>query len=372
MRRKSHRWRKFSRRTLPGEAPGTIVSDPAAPRPRITVMAYGPGPDGVAGLRVERECATPEEAASERGKGSVIWVNVDGLGDAETITKLGDLFGLHKLAMEDVVNTHQRAKVEAYGDVVFVVLREALFADHLEMDQISMFIGSDFLVTFQEQAGDSFGPVRERIRKAKGRICTERPDYLAYALLDAVIDAYYPVLEKYGEKLELLEDETIEHATRSTVEHIHDIKRDFLTLRRAIWPAREAMSTLIREELPNVRPEVKVYFRDCYDHLVQLIDMLETYRETGSDLMEVYLSSVSNRMNEIMKVLTIISTLFMPLSFVAGVYGMNFNTGASRWNMPELNWKYGYFFCLGVMAAITIGMLGYFRHKGWMGGPRKR
>lgn len=352
--------------------PGTIVSDPAAPKTRITLIAYGPGENDAGSLRAERECATPEEAAAERGKHAMVWVNVDGLGEGDKITKLGDLFGLHRLAMEDVVHTHQRAKVEAYDGYVFMVMREAAFSDHLEMDQISMFIGPDFVLTFQEHPGDAFDPVRERIRKSKGKICSERPDYLAYALVDAVIDAYYPVLEKYGERLEELEDETIECATRATVEKIHDIKRDFLSLRRAIWPAREAMSTLVREDLPNVRPEVKVYFRDCYDHVVQLIDMLETYRETGSDLMEVYLTSVSNRMNEIMKVLTIISTIFMPLSFVAGVYGMNFHTDTSRWNMPELSWRYGYFFCLGVMAAIVVVMLGYFRHKGWIGGSRRR
>lgn len=384
MRRKSSKWRKFARRTPPGAVPGTILSDPAASKCRITLIAYGPhendaaegrgggGGGGTGTIRAERVCATPEEAAAERGKHPLVWVNVDGLGDGETISRIGDLFGLHRLAMEDVVNTHQRAKVEAYDGHVFMTLREAAFGDHLEMDQISVFIGPDFVITFQEHAGDALDPVRERIRKSKGRICAERSDYLAYALVDAVLDAYYPVLEKYGEQLEELEDETIEYPTRMTVEKIHDIKRDFLTLRRAIWPAREAMNTFVREDLPNVRPEVKVYFRDCYDHVVQLIDMLETYRETGSDLMEVYLTSVSNRMNEIMKVLTIISTIFMPLSFVAGVYGMNFHSDTSRWNMPELSWRYGYLYCLAVMATIALLMLVYFRHKGWVGARRKR
>lgn len=371
MRRKSSKWRKFARRSPPGAVPGTIISDPSAPKCRITLIAYGPGESDAGSLRTERVCATPEEAAGERGRHPLVWVNVDGLGDGDSITRLGDLFGLHRLAMEDVVHTHQRAKVETYDGYVFMVLREAAFSDRLEMDQVSVFVGPDFVVTFQEHPGDAFDPVRDRIRKAKGKICTERSDYLAYALVDAVLDAYYPVLEKYGERLEELEDETIECATRQTVEKIHDIKRDFLTLRRAIWPAREAMNTLVREDLPNIRPEVKVYFRDCYDHVVQLIDMLETYRETGSDLMEVYLTSVSNRMNEIMKVLTIISTIFMPLSFVAGVYGMNFHTDSSRWNMPELSWRFGYFLCLGLMAAIAAAMVGYFRHKGWIGTRRR-
>ncbi len=357
--RRGGRSRGFSRRTPPGASPGTIVADPSAPKPRIRAMAYGP-----AGA-VERECATADEAAAERGRHPMLWVNIDGLGDAAVVARIGELFGLHKLALEDVVNVHQRAKVEPYGDHVFIVVREAAFNDHLEMDQISLFVGRDFVVTFQERPGDAFEPVRERIRKVKGRICHESGDYLAYALIDAVIDAYYPVLEKYGEMLEDLEDETIEHATRRTVERIHAIKREFLVLRRAIWPAREAIGAVIREDLPNISPGTKVYFRDCYDHLVQLIDVLEMYRETGSDLMEVYLSSVSNRMNEVMKVLTIISTIFMPLSFVAGVYGMNFDT-AHPWNMPELGWRYGYFFALGVMAAVVAGMLVYFRRKGWI------
>lgn len=363
--RRSGRFRRFSRRTPPGASPGTLVADPSAPKPRIRVMAYGP--EGA----VERECATVDEAVAERGIRPVLWINVDGLGDAAVVARIGELFGLHRLALEDVVNVHQRAKVEPYGDHVFIVIREASFNDSMEMDQIGMFVGRGFVVTFQEHAGDAFEPVRDRIRGVKGRICHEQADYLAYALIDAVIDAYYPVLERYGEQLEDLEDETIDRATRRTVESIHRIKREFLTLRRAIWPAREAIGTIVREELPGFRPETRVYFRDCYDHLVQLIDVVETYRETGSDLMEVYLSSVSNRMNEVIKVLTIISTIFMPLSFVAGVYGMNFDT-RHPWNMPELGWRYGYFFALGVMAAVASAMLVFFRRRGWIGGRPPR
>jgi len=364
-KRSPTRWRKFSRRTPPGADPGTILPDASAPRPRISLIAYGP-----TGF-IERDCATPEAAAAEMGKHAVVWVNIDGLGDADTISRIGELFGLHKLALEDVVNTHQRAKVETYGEQVFIVIREAAFTDHLEMDQIGMFLTRDAVITFQECAGDAFDPVRDRVRKRKGRICALRADYLAYALCDAVIDAYYPVLERYGELLEDLEDETIERPTRHTVERIHSIKREFLTLRRAIWPAREAVGSIIREDLPNIHADTKLYFRDCYDHLIQLIDMLETYRETGGDLMEVYLTSISNRMNEIMKVLTIISTIFMPLTFIAGIYGMNFST-TSPTNMPELHWKYGYLFALGLMAAVAAAMIAYFWRQGWFGGRRAR
>lgn len=362
---RSSRWRRFARRTPPGALPGTILSDPAAPPPCITLIAYGP--TGA----IEKACASPEEAAAERGRHAVVWVNVDGLGDAAVISRLGELFGLHRLALEDVVNVHQRAKVEPYGEHVFMVFREARFDEGLEMDQISLFVGRDFIITFQERAGDAFDPVRDRIRRNKGRVTAEGADYLAYALIDAIIDACFPVLEKYGERLEALEDETIDHPGRETVQAIHDIKRDFLTLRRAIWPAREALSTIIREDLPPLGAGIKVFFRDCYDHTVQLIDMLETYRETGSDLMEVYLSSLSNRMNEVIKVLTIISTIFMPLGFIAGVYGMNFST-AHPLNMPELSWRYGYIAVLSLMGLVAAGLLLYFRRRGWLGRDHPR
>ncbi len=354
------RFRKHSRRTPPGSVPGTIIDDPSLPPPRLRVLAYGP-----LGYE-EHNLATLDELAKLRSRFPIIWLNVDGLGDAGIITRIGEMFDLHKLALEDVVNVHQRAKVEPYGDHLFIVIREAAFHEHLETDQISMFLGKDFVITFQEKIGDSFEPVRDRIRKSKGRICHSQTDYLAYALLDSVIDAYFPVLEAYGEQLENLEDETIENASRQTVARIHEIKREFLILRRAIWPAREAVSTLLREDLPNISNESKIYLRDCYDHLVQLIDMIEIYRETGGDLMEVYLSSVSNRLNEVMKVLTIISTIFIPLSFIAGVYGMNFNT-AHRTNMPELNWPHGYIFSLAIMSATAGAMLIFFWRKGWLG-----
>lgn len=369
IRPKRSRWRKFKRRTPPGAMPGTIIADPAMPPPRMRVLAYGP--DGYE----EQEITSLDDLAEMRGKTPVLWLNMDGLGDAAAITRIGEMFNLHKLALEDVVNVYQRSKVEPYGDHLFIVMREAALTGEppqLETDQISIFLGKDFVVTFQEKAGDSFEPVRDRIRKSKGRICHSQTDYLAYALIDAAIDAYYPVLEKYGEHLEELEDETIECADKETVQKIHAIKRDFLTIRRAIWPAREAVSTLIREDLPHITPESKIYLRDCYDHLIQLIDMVETYRETGSDLMEIYLSSASNRLNEVMKVLTIISTIFMPLAFITGVYGMNFNTEASPYNMPELNWRYGYFYALAVIVAVVIGMMIFFWRRGWLGGKSRK
>lgn len=347
--------------------PGTIIADPAMPKPRIRAILYGP--DSLE----ELEIARVEQIAPLRGKAPVLWLNIDGLGDADTITKIGELFNLHKLALEDVVNTYQRAKVEPYDDHLFIVIREAEMPGDpptLETDQISLFLGADFVITFQEKAGDAFEPLRDRLRKNIGRTRHSGTDYLAYALIDAAIDAFYPVLERIGEQMEDLEDETIERVNRRTVQKIHSVKRDLLTLRRAIWPAREAVAVLVRDDLPHISPGFRVYFRDCYDHLVQLIDTVETHRETGSDLMDIYLSSASNRLNEVMKVLTIISTIFMPLAFITGLYGMNFNTEASRFNMPELSWRFGYFYALGLMVLVVLAMLVFFRRKGWIGRAR--
>jgi magnesium transporter len=214
--------------------------------------------------------------------------------------------------------------------------------------------------------------VRERIRKGVGRMRGAGPDYLAYALLDAIIDGYFPVLEHYGEYLEDLEDVLVHDPDEELVADIHNVKRDLLTLRRAIWPLRDALGALLREPVPLISHETHPYLRDCYDHTVQIIDLVETYRELGSGLMDMYLSSVSNRMNEIMKVLTIISTIFIPLSFIAGVYGMNFNPERSPLNMPELNWYWGYPFCLAIMGVVAAVLVGFFWRKGWLGGKSKR
>ncbi len=208
--------------------------------------------------------------------------------------------------------------------------------------------------------------MRERIRAARGQIRDRGCDYLTYALIDATIDSYFPVLETLGEQIEGLEEEALTHATRGTISRIHDVKHDLLTLRRAIWPAREALHVLARDPCPLITDETRIYFRDCYDHTIQLLDLLETYRELGADLRDLYLSSISNRMNEIIKVLTIISTIFIPLTFIVGVYGMNFDT-EQQWNMPELRWRYGYLFVWGTMAAVVLFMLYFFRRKGWIG-----
>jgi magnesium transporter len=363
MSRNSRRRRGISgieRRTSPGAPPGSLVVDPQAPLPVTRVIAYGPE-------AVHEELVDDVSRIDNYlGRYPVTWVNVDGLGDATVIRKLGDMFSIHRLALEDIVNSHQRAKVEQYGNHLFIVGRMVEMVDHMETEQLSLFLGKNYVLTFQERVGDAFDPVRERIRKSGGRVRNAAPDYLAYTLIDAFIDNYFPALEKYGERLESIEEDVLSRPEPQLVSRMHEVKRDLLTLRRAIWPLRETVNSLVREPSPFISDETRVYFRDCYDHTIQIIDLLENYRDVASGLMEVYLSSVSNRMNEIMKILTMFTAFFIPLSLIAGIYGMNFNTAKSPLNMPELNWYLGYPFVLGLMAAVALGMRIFFRRKGWL------
>ena len=347
----------------PGTAPGTLrAPNPAATGPiRVTVIDYGPD------HLDEKEIKSVEELAPYRDTPTVTWINVEGLNDIPFLEGLGKLFDFHPLALEDVLNCGQRPKLEDYGDYHFLVLKSLLLKeDELQGEQISFFLSGNYIITLQELPGDSFEKVRERIRQNRsGKIRGQGPDYLLYALIDALIDEFFPVLESYGERIEELEDEVVLEPEPETLQEIHRIKRDLLDLRRTAWPEREVISSLQREEAHLIRPETRVYLRDCYDHMVQVIDMIETYRDLSGGLLEVYLSSTSNRLNEVMKVLTIISTIFIPLNFIAGVYGMNFDRQASPLNMPELGWYFGYPAVLTVMAVTGAGLLVYFKRKGW-------
>src|SRR3990172_3277699 len=354
------------RRTPPGASPGTLVRDPTAAAPVVRAILYGPD-------QIEEMAVADVEALRPLiGRRPVMWVNVDGLGDVELIRRLGELFGLHRLALEDVVNTHQRPKVEEYADHIFIVTKIVHEEPELATEQVAMFLGRDFLLTFQEDAGDCFDPVCERLRQDRGRIRGAQADYLAYALLDAAIDEYFPVLERYGELVERLEDDVMAEPTGRIAARIHLAKRDLLTLRRAIWPQREAINALIRDVSPLIADQTRIHLRDCYDHCVQLMDMVETYREIASGLVDIHLSSVSAHMNEIMKVLTIIATIFIPLGFVASLYGMNFDAAASPCNMPELRWYWGYPAVLAIMAVVAVALLFYFQRKGWIGARRRK
>ena len=354
------------RRTPIGAAPGTLIPDPQALEPEIDIVAYGPDEFE------EKRLSNPAEVAAYVGRSPVAWINVYGLGEPAIIEAFGEMFKLHRLALEDVLNVHQRAKVEDYETSTFAVLRMPLAGNHFNTEQLSIFFGERFVLTFQEKPGDCFGLVRDRLRKGHRRIRERGADYLTYCLIDAVTDSYFPVLETYGEKVEALEDALTAGRQGNPVPEIHRLKRDLLNVRRAVWPLREMVNSLIRDDVSFVQDQTKVYLRDCYDHTVQLMDMVETYREVASGLIELHLSAVSNRLNEVMKVLTIIATIFIPLSFIAGIYGMNFDASKSPWNMPELGWYFGYPFALGLMAAVAGGLLLDFRRRGWIGNGARR
>lgn len=359
--------RRFSRRfapplmTAPGASPGTLVVEPGASATRIEIYAYD------ADHIEHRQLASAAEIGPWIGRYAVLWVNVAGLGDPDVLSEIAAMLGLHRLALEDVVNVHQRPKVEEYGELLFVVTRMPREGAPIETEQVSLVLGNRLLLSFQEHAGDCLGQVRQRLMKPVGKIRTAGPDYLAYAILDAITDAFFPVMESFGERLERIEDETLASPGPSTIAEIHGVKRELLQLRRVVWPKREMLSALCREDSPLLTASTHVYLRDCYDHAVQLIDVLENFREIASGLTDVYLSSASQRMNEIMKVLTIISTIFIPLTFIAGVYGMNFDRQGSPFNMPELGWYLGYPLCLLLMAIIAISLVFFFRRKGWLG-----
>lgn len=330
-------------------------------------MCYGPK-----GMQEFKEIGI-EELRGALAQWPVVWIDVDGLGDAEVVKQLGTLTGLHLLSLEDVVHLYQRPKIEDFGTYLFLVCRMPYQGDCLNTEQVSLCLGKNFVMTFQERnrPGDVFEPVRARIRSPDSRVRQHGPDYLAYALIDAIVDSYFPVLEAYGEEVDRLEDETIGRARKDAVRRIHHVKRELIAARRVVWPMREMLNAALREQSHLISTETRVYLRDSYDHTVQLIDLIETYRDVTSGLMDLYLSVVSNRLNEIMKVLTVISTVFIPLTFIVGVYGMNFDT-RSPWNMPELRWRYGYPAVMGFMLAIASVMLWSFRRRGWLGEVRKR
>ena len=359
--RKKSRDLHVQRRTKPGASPGVVIVDPEQPKPQIEVIAYDL--DHV----IEQKITDLEQIPAFVAAHTVTWINVEGLGDATTIETLGRMFNLHRLAIEDVVNLHQRPKVEEYEDVLFIVLRMAAVRERCSTEQISIFLGSKFVITFQEgYPGDSFDRVRQRIREKSGRIRTSGSDYLAYAMIDAVIDGYYPVLEVYAERIEALEDTVLEGRKQQVFDQLHQLKSDLLLLRRAIWPQREAIAVLSRETSIRFSEKTRPYLRDCYDHIVQIVELVETYRELTADLRDLYMSSISNRINETMRVLTVMSSIFIPLTFIAGIYGMNFHTDVSPWNMPELDWYYGYPICLGGMAFTAASLLVYFYRQGWL------
>lgn len=289
----------------------------------------------------------------------VVWINVNGLGDVDFIRELGKAFGLHPLSLEDAMNTHQRAKVERFENYLYIVVRMPKSADDVSTEQLSIFWTSRFVITLQEQAGDCLDPLRERIRKKSGRIRERKSEYLTYAIVDSVIDNYFPVLDQLAEELEELDESMSTISPSGVMRRLHELRGELRQLHRTIRPHRDMLNTVIRDEIDWNDSETVTYFRDCYDHILHLGELTESHRELCSDLREFHLSTVGNRTNDVMKTLTIISTIFIPLGFIAGVYGMNFE------NMPELKLPYGYFAILGVMLVVTSGLIGWFWRKGW-------
>jgi magnesium transporter len=342
-----------------GSSPGTLVhiGEKKIERTRITLIDFDE--DNFQ----ERLLETVEEAFPLKDLPTITWINIDGLHDIDVIEKTGRHFNIHPLVLEDILNTGQRPKAEEFGNLLFVVLKMLDYdkaAEKIRSEQFSLVLGSNFLITFQEIPGDVFNLVRERIRKPQTRIRKSGCDYLAYTLIDAIVDHYFIILEALGDKIEDLESELLNDPTRSTMEIIHGLKREMIYVRKQIWPIREVINGLIKNESPLVQEQTDVYFRDVYDHTIQVIDTIESYRDVLAGLLDIYLSSVSNKMNEIMKVLTIIATIFIPITFVAGIYGMNFKY------MPELEWRWGYFMVWALIVVVAGIMIGYFRKKQWL------
>ena len=342
-----------------GLPPGTLVhiGERKTETAQITVIDYDET------QFTQEQVKTVEECFPFKDKPTVTWINIDGLHDVKIIEKLGSHFNLHPLLLEDILNTEQRPKMEDFGDYIFLVLKMLRYEDktrQIEAEQVSLILGPNWVITFQEREGDVFNTVRERIKKGKSRIRKLGSDYLTYALVDAIVDNYYIILEEFAEEIEDTETELAQNPTRETLQTIRTMKREMVFLRKSVWPLRELVSSLERGGATLIHESTGIYLRDVYDHTIEIIDTVESFRDMISGMLDIYLSSISNRMNEVMKVLTIFAAIFIPLTFLAGIYGMNFEY------MPELKWHWGYFGILIVMASVASVMLVYFKRKRWL------
>ncbi len=359
----------FKRYSIPGSSPATLIPRVAGVGipPELRVTEYGPD---FLEVRTVRSVAELPDIVSD---GKVRWIEMNGLGDVEALRALGDKYGLHPLALEDTLNTGQRPKVESYENHLFIVAQMVYRDEELRLcgEQVSMFLGSGFLITIQEEPRvDVFTPVRERLNLGSGLIRKLGSDYLAYALLDSIIDHVFPVLEAVGDSIEELEDGILEEPNKECPQKLHEYKRVLMQMRRFIWPERDVISFLLHDDSGLISKQTKVFLRDCYDHTIQIMDLIESYRDVISGLMDMYLSMVGMRTNEVVRILTVVSSIFIPLTFIAGVYGMNFahevNGKVLPLNMPELYSPYGYVGCLVFMASVAVALLIFFRRKGWL------
>lgn len=344
-----------------GLPPGTLVhiGEKKTEKVKITAIDYSETEFQ------EFEAKTVEECFPLKDKPTITWINVDGIHQPETIQKLGDCYGLHPLVQEDIMNTDQRPKIEDYGEYIYIVLKKIAYDEkkvEISLEQVSLILGKNFVISFQEKGngGDALETIKERIKSAKGRIRKMGADYLVYALIDAIVDHYFLIFERLGEKIESIEDELIEEAETGAVSVANALRKEVMFLRRQIWPLMDALRSLERGEFSLIQDTTKVYFRDVYDHVAYLIDTIETYRETLAYMGEIYLESVNNKLNSIMKVLAVVATIFMPLTLIASIYGMNFEF------MPELSWKWGYPVVLAVMVTIGVVMVVFFKKRKWI------
>jgi magnesium transporter len=346
---------KRSRKT--GLPPGTLVHIGEKKTDKVAITAFS-----YTGVRCDEYQVLSLDELAPPADESVTWVNVSGVHKMDILESCGKQFQLHPLLLEDIANTDQRPKLDDYETCLFLVLKMLSVTDRQDIvvEQVSLVFGRNFVLSFQENGTDVFTPVRDRLRGGKGRLRQSGADYLFYALVDAIVDQYFAVVEVLGEKIEELQDLVVSDPQPETLRRIHSLKRQLLFLRRAVWPLREVTNNLSRSECPFLQESTKVFFRDVYDHVVQIVDTIETLREMVSASLDIYLSSISYRLNAVMKVLTIITTIFMPLTFIVGIYGMNFE------HMPELKWEWGYPLIIGVMVMIAIAMLGFFIRKKWI------
>ena len=342
-----------------GLPPGTLIhiGEKKAEKVRIRILDYDES------QFEEKEAKTVEDCFPFKDTPTITWINIDGIHEVEIIEKIGKHFGFHPLLLEDILNTEQRPKMEDHEEYIFIVVKMLYYDEEeheIEAEQVSIILGSNFVISFQEKEDDVFNFVRDRIRNGKGRIRKAGADFLAYALVDAIVDHYFVIMEKIGEEIEVMEEELVTNPSPETLQAIHNLKREMISLRKSVWPVREVISGLERAESPLIHESTCIYLRDVYDHTIQVMDSVETSRDMVSGMLDIYLSSVSNKMNEVMKVLTIIATIFIPLTFIAGIYGMNFQY------MPELQSKWGYPLVWLVMIAVLSSMIVYFKRKRWL------
>ncbi len=347
----------------PGTSPGTLTArETEATPPRFHLIGYSDGQ--LTELQLDNPAACKEYLTHSTST----WIHITGQVQPALLEALGTAFGLHPLALEDVLNSGQRPKVDEYDEQLFITLAVPVgSSDAIEVEQLSLFLGSNYLISLYPGDDSLLEPIRKRLRSHGERLSTQKADYLLYAVIDLVVDMGFPLLEAFGTTIEALEDRLLESPNRQTLGQIHTIRRELLQLRRMIWPQREVINHLLHDDQPLIQHTTHIYLRDCYDHNIQIMDLLENYRDMASSMLDVYLSSVSNRLSDTMRVLTLIATIFMPLTFVAGVYGMNFgNNSHSPWAMPELSWYYGYPMAWGIMVTIAVVMLVFFKRKGWL------